>query len=232
MIPLSCLGTTEVASICVDQSVYWERQHHSRALEHRNIEGIPNAFAVRCAMHLRPFSKVVEIGPGNGRDTRYFARQKQCSILAVDIAQAAIAQLKDAAVRDGTHNQITTLVSSAQELTKEKIGKVDAFYARSALHLSESEWDTFLSLVTNCLNPRGFIMIEGKSHADPKIKRSTSIAENLFCDIDGHVRRAWSEEGIRAFIARIGYSLININHSVEKWNEADTHFISCIAQKG
>lgn len=226
-------GTTATSSIpcSTDQRTYWEQQHCSRATEHRDIEGIPNDFAVYCSKFLPDFGKVIEIGPGNGRDTRYFARQNQCSVHAVDIAQAALTQLCEAAERDGTLHRIIPFVSSAQDLTKENVGMVDAFYARSALHLSEHEWECFLSLMNDCLNPGGFIMIEGKSHADPKIKRSHLIEDNLFCDVDGHLRRAWSEEGMRAFVNKIGYDLRSINHSIENWNGLDTHFINCIAQK-
>ena len=218
-------------AIGTDQRHYWELQHCSRAEEHRQIESVPNSFAVHCAELFTPESRVVEIGPGNGRDARYFVRHKQCTVYAVDIAQNALSQLQAAALCDGTFDNLIPIVSSVQQLTGEMIGSVDAFYARSALHLSEPEWKQFLSLMTNALNPGGDIMIEGKSFTDPKIKRSIKVDENLFSDTDGHLRRAWNKTMMSAFVAQIGYSLIDIRKTTETWGGVKTHFISCIAQK-
>lgn len=225
------LATGGAGCLTIDQKQYWEAQHQVRAKEHLDLEDTPNAFAVRCASLIPERCSVVEIGPGNGRDARYFVRSKGCTVLAIDIAENALHQLREAARRDNTVRRIKPLVSRVQDLTPRTVGTVDAYYARSSLHLSDAEFTTFLSLVEATLKPSGHLMIEGKSVDDFKIRRSTQIGDNLFADLDGHLRRAWSEDSIRAFVDRIGYSLIEINRSEETWGGQPTQFISCIAQK-
>lgn len=53
----------------------------------------------------------------------------------------------------------------------------------------------------------------------------------MFMDNDGHLRRAWSEEGIEEIVDKLGFKLVSIDRSTETWNGAETHFINFIAKK-
>ena len=61
----------------VNQKKLWEKQHIKRADESRQIENKPNLFALRCAQLIPEGGKVLEIGSANGRDARYFAKEKK-----------------------------------------------------------------------------------------------------------------------------------------------------------
>ena len=215
----------------IDQRAYWEAQHERRAGEHFDLEGVPNQFATRCVKIIPCGGRVVEIGPGYGRDARYFVRETSCQVVVVEIAKSALRQLGQAAVRDGTWRRILPLARRVQDLRPADIGEVDAFYARSSLHLSNAELAMFLDLVDATLKPGGHLMIEGKTPTDPKIRRSFRVSDNLYSDHDGHVRRAWTEDGIRAFVSRMGYSLCTLGQSVEEWGGTSAHFIHCISRK-
>lgn len=55
------------------------------------------------------------------------------------------------------------------------------------------------------------------------------VSNNLFCDHDGHIRRAWNVGDMRAIAAKLGYDLEEIGHTKETWEGQKTHFINLIA---
>jgi len=215
----------------ISQKELWEKQHEKRAEESREIENKPNAFAMRCAQLIPENSKVLEIGSANGRDARYFAKEKGGTVIAIDFSFNAVDQLRKASSRDHAKNMVFPLVAEAQNLPLNHPESIDAFYARSALHLSDNDLDRFFKHLLLLLKSGGFIMIEGKTESDPKIARSEEITPNLFRNGDAHIRRLWTKQLIEKIVEKHGLKLIEIGVNTEIWNDQETKFINFIAQK-
>ena len=182
------------------QQEYWDEQHKKREEEHREIENEPNEFAKNCLKYIKHGGKVLEIGVANGRDARYFARENQNKVVGVDISTEAIRQLISVAVADGTIDRILPVVADAREVP-ELLGDqeyYDAFYSRSALHLDDEEIVPFLKYIASHLNKDGVVMIEGKHKEDIKIEKSLVVGKNCYEAVDGHIRRARSEDNIKS----------------------------------
>jgi len=99
---------------------------------------------------------VVEIGAANGRDARFFSREKNCGVIATDFSFNALKQLTEASYRDGTNGKVFPVVADARALPLDQPESVDAVYSRSALHLSDEEMDTFFKHCLRLLKQEGY----------------------------------------------------------------------------
>lgn len=216
-----------------DQKEYWDEQHKKREEEHRKIENEPNEFAKHCLKYIKIGGKVLEIGVANGRDARYFARENQNTVVGVDISTEAIRQLITVAITDGTIDKILPVVADASEVP-ELLGDqeyYDTFYSRSTLHLDNDKIIPFLEYIVSHLNKDGVIMIEGKPKEDFKMERSVEVNKNCYEDIDGHIRRVWSESDIENLCEKFELEIIETGRDTEIIEEKETKFIYFIAKK-
>jgi cyclopropane fatty-acyl-phospholipid synthase-like methyltransferase len=214
-----------------DQKKLWEAQHESRKEESREIENTPNLFAKRCVELLPENALIVEIGAANGRDARFFAREKNSKVVATDFSLNALKQLREASERDDTADKVFPVVADTRELPLGKPESVDAFYSRSALHLTDEELDHFFEECMGLLKDGGYVMVEGKTEEDPKMATSKEVSPHLYENGGGHLRRSWNEAIIHDLIEWYGLHLIEINKTTEVWHDIETKFINFIAQK-
>ncbi|PIR95934.1 MAG: hypothetical protein COT92_03705 [Candidatus Doudnabacteria bacterium CG10_big_fil_rev_8_21_14_0_10_42_18] len=213
------------------QRELWEKQHLERAGEHEELEDTPNEFGKKCIQLIPENGTILEIGAANGRDARYFAKEKGCRVIATDFSEIAAGHLQAAAIKDRTSCHVYPVVADAKNLPITQKEYFDAVYARSSLHLDNEELDKFMEEVATILKSGGYLMIEGKPKEDFKISRSEEVKANMHMDHDGHLRRAWSEEGIKKIVDKLGFQLISINRSTENWHGVETQFINFIAKK-
>lgn len=215
----------------ISQRDYWEHQHLKRKDEFEILRDRPNVFAEECLKYIPKNGNILEIGAANGRDARYFAREKGVKVVAVDFSREALRQLIEASKKDNTSDLVFPLVADIKQLALVKQDHFDAIYSRSALHLSDKEIDIFFDHAIEILKYGGYFMIEGKTRDDPEISMSKEVAPNLFVDLSGHLRRAWDEYTIRQFLDKCGLKLISSKKTEEIWQGDRTNFINFIAQK-
>lgn len=109
---------------------------------------------------------------------------------------------------------------------------LDAIYARSSLHISDSDLEGLLTKALDMLKTGGHLMIEGKIQQDPKIQNSESVANNLATDSFGHLRRIWNEEYVMEHIInKFHLKLIKLDSSHGQTTDRGGRYINFIAQK-
>lgn len=193
----------------------WNKQHEGRGggggLEGTLLKGVPNDAAVMLASVLLRNSYILEIGSANGRDARRFAEWSHF-VDCIDFSEVALMQLHNLADEEDCLDQITSYHYDIACGSLPNLGtkKYDAFFARSSLHLDDKALDLLMQNVTTRLNRNAFIIIEGKSPRDPKIKRSKDIGGNLVIDDEGHVRRVWDEKSMQQLAKRHGWKVQQI----------------------
>lgn len=222
---------TTVKEKITRQRDLWDKQHKMREREHQDLENTPNASALNVIGYLPEGATVLEVGAGNGRDSRYFIKSKNCKVIATDFSENAIQQMIEASKRDGTFDRLDAILIDTRDLKAPPKNSLDMFYARSSLHLSDSELYVFFEKILPALKIGAYIFIEGKTTEDLKISRSTLIDSNLLEDKDGHLRRSWNSDFIQDFCNRIGVQLIEISHTTEYWRENEVSFINFLARK-
>jgi SAM-dependent methyltransferase len=222
-----------------DQVSLWDKQHATRGA---NLEGseeykfTPNTSAIEFAKHLKPKSSILEIGSANGRDARYWADNGH-NVYAVDFSQVALDQLKYLAMEQGVIEFVSPILHDISHGTLPLAGipnSIDGFYARSALHIDDTQLYKFAFELNTILKPGAIIFIEGKGPNDKKIARSEPIGKHLVIDHEeeGHVRRVWTCQFSHQLCETMKWDILDLKDRHEKWNGTPATFMRLIAQKG
>ncbi|TSC91122.1 MAG: hypothetical protein CEN90_670 [Parcubacteria group bacterium Licking1014_17] len=151
--------------------------------------------------------------------------------MALDFSFNALRQCREASKRDNTIEKVSPIVADARSLPLNVPESIDAVYSRSSLHLTDKELDDFFSRCKILLKNKGYIMIEGKTGTNSKIKSSKEICPHLYENGGGHIRRLWSEQLIKELIVKHDLILVKMGRTSEIWDKIETQFINFMAQK-
>lgn len=222
--------------LLTDQQTLWDAQHAQRGgtngLEDV-LADVPNASAVLLGQLVRPRSVIAEVGSANGRDARYWARNGH-RVRCMDFSRIALGQLVERTERQGLTDFITPLHFDANDgKLPDEVGTIDAFYARSALHVDDETLMSLLSDVDSRLKKDGIVLIEGKSTTDRKIRRSVDIGNGLAVDPEenGHMRRVWTPESLEDICSGLGWTALQQETAQEQWAGTDATFLRLVATK-
>lgn len=216
----------------ISQKDLWDAQHHTRRSEHKDIADTPNGFAKKCLGYIPEGAKVLELGAASGRDARFFVREKNCEVYALDFSFIALKHLQEDAEADGSIDFIRPINADIKHIPLSGSDKLDIIYARSSLHISDSDLEKLLEQTLGMLTNDGYLMIEGKNFLDPKIQQSKLIADNLVLDSDNHLRRIWNKDYIMEhIIKKFNLRLIELNVSSGQQVDKDSRYVNFIAQK-
>lgn len=226
----------EINRALISQRELWEKQHASRGESHyegTEMRSTPNEAAIILADHLSPASNIMEVGSANGRDARYWA-QKGHHVVALDFSPIAIQQLQSIAREQGVSERINLTEWDVSEgfLPKQDM-LMDAFYARSSLQIDDVTMTRLAVSINSILTPSGLIMIEGKAPSDKKIARSRIIEGNLAIDPyeNGHLRRVWTKTFTEDLCEKVGWDIVELNHTEQVWEDKPTSFMRVMAKK-
>jgi ubiquinone/menaquinone biosynthesis C-methylase UbiE len=216
----------------ISQKDLWDDQHKRRRSEHKNIANTPNEFAKKCLGYIPEGAKVLDLGAASGRDSRFFVREKNCEIYALDFSFTALKHLEEDAKADGSIDFVRPINADIKNVPLLGANTLDVIYARSSIHISDVDLEKLLEQTLGMLKDDGYIMIEGKNLLDPKIQKSKIIADNLVLDSNGHLRRIWTKDYIMEhIIKRFNLRLIELNLSSGKHVDGDSRYVNFIAQK-
>lgn len=223
------MTTEQAASGYVSQGEMWEDAHKARDGEFCQLSDHPTRFAEVCANYLSPESLILELGCANGRDARYFIEKKNSRVIGLDISSAALNQFQrhQADILENTF----LIQASAPNLPFNGHLKIDAFYARSAIYMDDDYLLEMLYRIKAILKNGGYVMIQGKTAESEDIQQSRPISKNLMQDPKGHIRRLWTEEGIRKIFSQVGLVIIEIGQTEEYLQDRRIKFIHVIARK-
>ena len=175
-----------------EQSInYWNSYYESHACP----DG-PSLFAEFCLEKIEKPCKLLDLGCGNGRDSKFFARNG-VNVIACDQSQIALKEL------DGINN-ISVLNSDIGDLEKNYKGKIDVLYSRFSLHaVDEITAHDALEWGYQHLTPGGKLFLEVRSCDDPHYGEGVQVDDNAF--VTDHYRRFVTLDSLHHELERIGY---------------------------
>jgi SAM-dependent methyltransferase len=112
--------------------------------------------------------ELLELGPGQGRDTMLFARAG-LRVIAMDYAEPGLAQIRAKAEATGVAPAVTTVVGDVRLRLRLAAGSVDACYAHMLLcmALTTAEIERLVGEVRRVLRPGGLFVYTVRTTADP-----------------------------------------------------------------
>jgi SAM-dependent methyltransferase len=170
---------------------YWDKQH----IKYSATDWIdkPTIFAEWALEYLPANGKLLDLGAGQGQDSRYFA-DKGFSVTATDFSDTALQIAKEKSP------QLTSFqkVDLAQVLPLED-SSFDVVYSHLSLHYFDQETTKKLfSEIYRILKPGGILAALFNSDQDLEMSEGTLI-EPDFLNIDGIKKRYFSPASARSF---------------------------------
>lgn len=168
----------------------------------------PSPFAVHVAQSVvRPSSRVLEVGCGNGRDAAYFAGIG-CVVTGLDASSAAIDRCRTTHAARNIRF-ITGMLQACDELSDQRF---DVIYSRFVIHaMTMAEEHGFLTRSHELLADSGRLVVEARSINDPMALLGEAISPTE--RIHGHYRRFIVPAEFAARLTEAGFDIDEITES-------------------
>lgn len=187
-----------------DTIEYWNRYY--KKVSHIK----PSKFALDVAKELKSTDILLDIGCGDGRDSKYFI-SKGVYTIGVDISCSAIKKLRSLS------NALFLCYDLDDLCTNELLlnllsNSVDAVYIRFLLHaVNKTLQNKLLHLAYILLKPGGKLFIETRTHLDELNGKGTQTKDGGF--ITTHYRRFINPAKLSKFVSSLGFTIYYCNIS-------------------
>ena len=176
---------------------YWDEYYKKDA-----APSFPSPFASYVANKLRTKQNILEIGCGNGRDSKFFS-SKGHHVTGLDRSGKAIELCKSLY----SDEPIEFFFGEVTDITKINKKKYDLIYSRFVVHaMSINEELEMLKTSYQLLNNNGQFFIECRSINDPLSNTGEILSHTE--RIEGHYRRFIILEELKQRLIQVGFEII------------------------
>ena len=201
---------------------YWDEYYKKD-----NAPSYPSPFAEYVASKLSTKQDILEIGCGNGRDSKFFL-SKGHHVTGLDKSSEAIELCKNLY----SNEPIEFLFGAITDIVKTNKKKYDLIYSRFVIHaMSLNEELDMLKISYKLLNKDGQFFIECRSTNDPLSQKGEVLSHTE--RIDGHYRRFIILKELKQRLIQVGFEVIEIieSNGLAKLGDDDPVVIRVIAIK-
>ena len=168
----------------------------------------PSPFAEYVANKLSTKQDILEIGCGNGRDSKYFS-SKGHHVTGLDRSRAAIELCKNLYSSD---EPVEFFYGTITDIAKTNKKKFDLIYSRFVIHtMSLDEEMKTLKISYNLLKKRGNFFIECRSVNDPLSNKGQILSRTE--RVEGHYRRFIILDEFIQRLVQVGFEVIETTES-------------------
>lgn len=211
--------------INVDDASYWNDYYKKQLAPEQ-----PSSFANYISKYLEQGKKIVDLGCGNGRDTKYFG-SKKLSVIGVDSAYDVIESLK-------ASNQYDNVTYIFDDFTLSKIlfqQNFDYCYSRFTMHaINKSQQDMLLTNVYTSLCTGGYLFVEARTINDEIYGLGEKVEgeENAFI-YDNHYRRFIDIDEFKNQLIDLGFEIIEAieSNGLSKHKDSDPTLMRIVVRK-
>jgi SAM-dependent methyltransferase len=159
----------------------------------------PSLFAQDAIKYFPKSGKVLELGAGQGQDTRFFAEHGY-DVVSTDLEDSALERSKSK-LPEKLQSKVTIQKLDLREDFPFGSDSFDVVYAHLSLHYFDIETTyKILNQITRVLKPGGVIAFFTNSTTDPEYGTGEQIEPDFF-QIDNVTKRYFSVESTRKFIS-------------------------------
>ncbi len=176
---------------------YWDEYYKKDA-----APSFPSPFAVYVANKLSMKQNILEIGCGNGRDSKFFS-SKGHRVTGLDRSGEAIELCKSLY----SNEPLEFFFGEVTDIVKTNNKKYDLIYSRFVIHaMSMDEELEMLKTSYQLLNENGQFFIECRSINDPLSNTGEILSHTE--RIEGHYRRFIILEELKQRLIQVGFEII------------------------
>jgi cyclopropane fatty-acyl-phospholipid synthase-like methyltransferase len=176
--------------------------HWDEYYKRDNIPSFPSPFAEYVGNRLDTKQTILEIGCGNGRDSKFFATQGH-QVTGLDRSGEAIELCK----KLYSCENLEFFFGTIAEIAKINKKKFDLIYSRFVFHaMSLSKEIETLKTSYQLLNKDGQFFIECRSINDPLSHKGKILSHTE--RVDGHYRRFIILEDFKQRLVQVGFTII------------------------
>ena len=144
-----------------DDKSYWEKYYNRKKKIDIGFND-PSGFGTFILDYLgKSYSRIIELGCGNGRDSIYFAENEK-TVLAIDQCKNTISELKK------INKNLSADTADFTNMPLDNGFKPDAIYSRFTMHsIDEAGEDRTIDWASKLLKPGGLFLLEARTVLDP-----------------------------------------------------------------
>lgn len=215
-----------------DLSLPWDDQHaHYQKRDESALK--PYDIIEETLSKITPNSTIFELGTATGRDALIFAKAKKPKIFGIDISVHAINEMHKNFKSFGLDHLLSTKVMDAGNIIEADLPKkIDIFFARFALNLSDMKTFFLINEVIKKMPIGGYIIIEGKTEQDYKILEGKKLGPNVYRDKHGFNIRTWDESYIDEYLVKkLKLKLVKYKTASFLWEQNKANVAYFVLQK-
>lgn len=184
---------------------YWDKYYN----KHYNKSSISknSTFADFCSQkYLSSQKTIVELGCGNGRDAKFFAKNNHL-VYALDQS------VNNEIIESNNLDNLKFIEKDFVHCDFNFCKKIDIFYSRFTIHSITLEDQNYLiPKIYNTLNRKGLFCIEARTTNDPKFKKGEHISDTTYL-YDGHMRRFIDSQQFLKSALSLGFKINRFEES-------------------
>jgi ubiquinone/menaquinone biosynthesis C-methylase UbiE len=191
-----------------DQSDVWAKKHalYSKAYWVNK----PNIFAEEVLEYLPQKSRVLDLGSGQGQDSRFFAELNH-DVVSLDVSDKALEESRKKLPPD-LSERIKLIEADITEPLPFDDGSFDLVYSHLSLHYFDSETtDNILKEIQRVLSTGGVLAFICNSITDPEYGTGKKLEDDYFF-IENKPKRFFSVESVRSFANMYFYEILADNN--------------------
>jgi len=195
----------------------WKDLHEHYAKTASDWIDKPSLFAQDAIKYFPKSGKLLELGAGQGQDTRFFAKHGY-DVASTDIEDSAL-EINRSKLSEELRPKVSIQELDLREDFPFDSNSFDVVYAHLSLHYFDIETTyKILNQVTRVLKPGGVIAFFMNSTDDPEYGTGTQIEPDFF-QIDNVTKRYFSVESTRKFISDF-YEIYLLDNLGETYKDA------------
>lgn len=207
-----------------DQQAMWNRKHG--ADEHKSFRDDPDALAREAEKLFPRGAKILELGCGVGRDSRFFAHQGH-QVLATDFSETVLDQNRQMAHGSNPEWKFLDVTKPFDYAS----GTFDVVYACLTLHYFDHKTTTAIyKEIARVLKPAGLLCFSCKSTKDVDHANGVEVEPGLFVSEKGHARHFFTKQYAQQRVSQ-DFEVVKLYEIDQQYGSKHSSFIRCIARK-
>ena len=190
----------------------------------------PSSFAKYIMSYIEPNKTLLDLGCGNGRDSKFFINNK-LNVVGVDTSDYAINKLNNEII-DRNSIFICDDFVTCRNIFQQQY---DYIYSRFTLHtISEKQETELLLNIKESIKNNGYFFIEARTINDEIYGKGQRIGENEYI-YNNHYRRFIDVDKFKEKLRNIGgFEIIELkeDENYSKIEESNPTLMRCILKKG